>query len=321
MDILADELAQARARGAVFSVLGRNAPWGLEFSGTRPLTAHLLLKGSGWLELPDAPPIPVRARDVVLVTAGTPYRLVSAPGTPAEPISEARSAGSTASEPEAVILCGAYVIEGSIGDSLLRALPRAAVVEADQLAPRHAAAIDLLAAEAASEGPGQQALLDRLLDLNLVYTLRAWWSRPDAEPPGWYRAGADPNLERVLQSMHANPADAWTVTTMADLAGRSRAAFSAHFTAVVGQSPARYLTALRMRRAEDALTRTNAALSRIATDAGYRNEYAFATAFRRLHGVPPGRWRRQTRGLPSADVSSENGSGSSSTTRRQPRRT
>jgi AraC-like DNA-binding protein len=295
VDILANELAQARARGAVFSVLGRNAPWGLEFSGTRPLTAHLLLKGSGWLELLDGPPIAVRPRDVVLVTAGTPYRLVSAPGTPAEPISEARSVGSATGEPEAAILCGAYVIEGSIGDSLLHALPRVAVVGADQLAPRHAAAIDLLAAEAASEGPGQQALLDRLLDLNLVYTLRAWWSRPDAEPPGWYRAGADPNLERVLQAMHANPAGAWTVTRMADLAGMSRAAFSAHFTAVVGQSPARYLTALRMRRAEDALTRTNAPLSRIAADAGYRNEYAFATAFRRLHGVPPGRWRREAR--------------------------
>jgi AraC-like DNA-binding protein len=50
-----------------------------------------------------------------------------------------------------------------------------------------------------------------------------------------------------------------------------------------------------MRRAEDALTRTNAPLSRIAADAGYRNEYAFATAFRRLHGVPPGRWRREAR--------------------------
>ena len=292
VDILADELAQARARGAVFSVLGRQAPWGLQFSGTRPLTAHLLLKGNGWIELPDADPVPLRAHDVVLVTAGTPYRLVSAVGVPAEPIAEARSVGSQ-TEADAVILCGAYVLEGSIGDSLLHALPRIAVVESDQLAPRHAAAISLLAAEASSEGPGQQALLDRLLDLNLVYTLRAWWSRPDAEPPGWYRAGADSNLSRVLEAVHADPAKPWSVTTMAQLAGMSRAAFSAHFTAVVGQPPARYLTALRMRRAEDALTRTNAPLSRIATAVGYRNEYAFATAFRRHHNTPPARWRRE----------------------------
>jgi AraC-like DNA-binding protein len=291
VDILAFELAQARARGAVFSVLGRTAPWGLEFSGTRPLTAHLLLAGEGVLELPDTPPVPLRARDVALVTAGEAYRLVSEPGAPAEPIADARSRGSDAGGGDAVILCGAYVLEGSIGESLLRALPRVVIVGAAQLEPAHAVAIGLLVAEAASDGPGQQALLDRLLDVNLVYALRAWWAQPGAEPPGWYRALGDPGLERVLERLHADPAVPWSVPEMARVAGMSRAAFSARFTTVVGQPPARYLTGLRMRHAEDALARTSAPVARIAADAGYRNEYAFATAFRRHHGIPPGRWR------------------------------
>lgn len=83
---------------------------------------------------------------------------------------------------------------------------------------------------------------------------------------------------------------------------------SARFTEIVGQSPARYLTGLRMRRAEDALVRTNAPIARIAADAGYGNEFAFATAFRRHHGIPPGRWRiehaedRQRRAAPSANA-------------------
>ena len=293
MDILADELAQARARGAVFSVLGRTAPWGLEFGGTRPLTVHLLVQGEGVLELPDAPPIALRPRDVVLVTAGAPYRLASELGASAEPIARARRRGSDAGEAQAVILCGAYVLEGSIGESLLYALPRVVVVDSARLEPGHAAAIDLLAIEASHEGPGQQAILDRLLDVNLVYALRAWWAQPGAQPPGWYRAGAVPGLARVLERVHADPAAAWSVPEMARVAGMSRAAFSARFTAIVGQPPARYLTALRMRRAEDALVRTAATVARIAADAGYGNEYAFATAFRRHHGIPPGRWRVQ----------------------------
>ncbi|GAA1987616.1 AraC family transcriptional regulator [Kitasatospora viridis] len=296
MDILADELAQARARGAVFSVLGRSAPWGLEFGGTRPLTTHLLLQGGGVLELPDSPPIALRPRDVVLATAGAPYRLASEPGTPAEPIAQARARGSDAGQPDAVILCGAYVLEGSIGASLLHALPRVVVLSAAQLEPAHATAIDLLAGEASCEDPGRQALLDRLLDVNLIYALRAWWKQPGAQPPGWYRATLDPGLTRVLERVHADPAAAWSVPEMARVAGSSRAAFSARFTTVVGQSPARYLTALRMRRAEDALVRTDAPLARIASDAGYGNEYAFATAFRRHHGLPPGRWRVENTG-------------------------
>lgn len=304
MDILADELAQARARGAVFSVLDRRAPWGLEFSGTRPLTAHLLLEGEGVLELPDAPPVPLHARDVALVTAGAPYRLVSQPGAAAEPIAQARRRGSANGARDAVILCGAYVLEGSIGESLLAALPRVAVVAAGRLEPGHATAIGLLAAEAAAEAPGQQALLDRLLDVNLVYALRAWWAQQGAQPPGWYRATGDPGLTRVLERLHAAPAAPSTVQEMAHVAGMSRAAFSARFTAVVGLSPARYLTRLRMRYAEDALTRTSATVARIAADAGYRNEYAFATAFRRHHGLPPGRWRLEhgaAAGSPTSD--------------------
>ena len=41
--------------------------------------------------------------------------------------------------------------------------------------------------------PGQEAVLDRLLDLLLIAALRAWFARPDAEAPGWYRAYSDPS--------------------------------------------------------------------------------------------------------------------------------
>lgn len=292
MDILANELAQARARGAVFSVLRRRAPWGLAFSGTRPLTAHLLLEGEGLLDLPDGRTVHLRARDVALVRRGEPYHLVSGPGATMEPIADARRRGSDDGPTDAAILCGAYVLEGSIGEALLGALPRAVVIPADELLPAHAVAIDLLAEEATADGIGQQTLQDRLLDVNLVYALRAWWSRPEAEPPGWYRAGADHHLRRVLEALHTDPAAPWKVSEMARLAGISRAAFSARFTSTVGRSPARYLTALRMQRAEDALLRTDATIARIAADAGYHNEFAFSTAFRRHHhGVPPGQWR------------------------------
>lgn len=300
MDILADQLARARARGAVFSVLRRVRPWGLEFGGRRPLTAHVLIEGEGWLEQPGSDPIRVGARDVVLMTAGSPYTIVSDPGTAVEPIADARRRGSdTASGDEATILCGAYVLDGSVAASLLGTLPRAIVVrEADQ-DPSHAAAIALLAEQIRRDAPGQQTLLDRLLDLNLVFALRAWWARAGDGAPGWYRALAEPGLRRVLEQVHSDPSAAWTVPAMADLAGMSRAAFAAHFRQVTGESPGAYVTNVRMQRAEDELARSDAPLAKIATAVGYRNEYAFATAFRRHHSVSPGQWRTQARAASS----------------------
>ncbi len=296
MDILADQLARARARGAVFSVLRRVRPWGLQFGGQRPLTAHVLIEGGGWLEQPGREPVPLRARDVALMTSGPPYAIVSDPGTMAVPIADARRRGpDTGPGDSATILCGAYVLDGSVAASLLGTLPRAVIVaEADQ-DPSHAAAVALLAEQISRDAPGQQTLLDRLLDLNLVFALRAWWARAGAGAPGWYRALAEPGLRRVLEHVHADPADTWTVPVMADLAGMSRASFAARFREVTGQSPGSYVTAVRMQRAEDELARSDAPLARIAAGIGYRNEYAFSTAFRRHHSVSPGQWRASAR--------------------------
>jgi AraC-like DNA-binding protein len=292
MDVLADQLAQARAHGAVFSVLRRVRPWGLLFSGKRPLTAHVLIEGDGWLEDPGRKPLRVRERDIVLISSGAPYAIVSDPGTATETIADARLRGTdTTPGDAALILCGAYVLDGSVAASLLRTLPRAVIVQACDQEPAHAAAVALLADQIKRDAPGQQALLDRLLDLNLVFALRSWWTRAGAAAPGWYRALSEPGLRRVLEHVHAEPGGDWTVPAMADLAGMSRAAFSVRFRQVTGESPGSYLTGVRMQRAEDALTRSDATLAEIAAAVGYRNEYAFATAFRRHHGVSPGKWR------------------------------
>ncbi len=113
--------------------------------------------------------------------------------------------------------------------------------------------------------------------------------------PGWYRALSQPGLRRVLEHVHAEPAGEWTVPAMAGLAGMSRAAFSSRFREVTGDSPGSYVTGVRMQHAEDALARSDVTLAQIAAKVGYRNEYAFSTAFRRRHGMSPGKWRAAAR--------------------------
>ncbi|MCE7552190.1 AraC family transcriptional regulator [Streptomyces thermodiastaticus] len=292
MDVLSYQLTRARARGAVFSSLRRVAPWGLAFTGLRPLTAHILLDGSAWLTTAGQEPLRLAAGDVVLVKAGEPYRIVSEAGASSETITEARRRGSDQGPGEAAhVLCGAYVLQGSVGRDLLDSLPRVVRVPAHAQSASHRGAIGLLAAEADGTRTGQQVLLDRLLDLNLVYALRAWWQLDEDRAPGWYRALGHPGLARVIQAVHERPEHPWTVETMARTAGMSRAGFSASFKEVVGQSPGAYLTGLRMGHAEDLLLRTDATLAAVAAQVGYGNQFAFATAFRRAHGLPPGRWR------------------------------
>ena len=77
------------------------------------------------------------------------------------------------------------------------------------------AVLDHLAAEVAVDIPGQQVVLDRLLDWMLVCTLREWFDRPGGEPPAWWAAQRDPVVGDALRLLHADPAAPWTVASLA----------------------------------------------------------------------------------------------------------
>jgi AraC-like DNA-binding protein len=54
-----------------------------------------------------------------------------------------------------------------------------------------------------------------------------------------------------------------------------------------------YLTSWRMTLARDYLRSGQPTLAQVAERTGYASPYAFAAAFRRHHGQPPGLWRQQ----------------------------
>jgi AraC-like DNA-binding protein len=193
----------------------------------------------------------------------------------------------------AVVLCGAYTLDGSAMSVLLDRLPRPAIIRREEHSPAQDAVIDLLAAETSQNASGQQTVLDRLLDVSLVHALRTLWSRPSATVPGWYRGLTDPRLRQLLTALHDRPEAPWQLAEMAKIASMSRANLAGTFARIVGTPPGRYLAELRMQRAEDALVRSDATLAAIARSVGYANPYAFANAFKRTHGTSPGRWRQE----------------------------
>jgi transcriptional regulator GlxA family with amidase domain len=102
--------------------------------------------------------------------------------------------------------------------------------------------------------------------------------------------------------MHAKPGEPWTVDGLAELSGMSRATFARVFQQALGQAPIHYLADWRMALARDLLREQEATVAEIAVQVGYSSEYAFAAAFRRRHGQPPGRWRRLAPASPPAGL-------------------
>jgi AraC-like DNA-binding protein len=304
MDVLSDVLSRAHARGALFGRWLLSAPWGLEFDdGQLPLSVHTVLAGELTCERAGSA---VRARqgDLVLVRGGR-YRFVHAPGAPAVPVAAVLSAGPAPGSPRThrlggagphtELLCGAYAFDGGLWPALLAALPEVTVV--GSAGDRSLSALlALLAEEIRGTGPGQQTVLDRLLDLLLVAALRVHWSAAGSAAPGWFGALGDPVAGPALRALHAAPARSWTVAELARQAGVSRATLARRFRSVTGQPPLAYLTGWRMELAKDALGNPGATVATVARMVGYADEFSFAAAFRREVGVAPGRYRSRRAG-------------------------
>jgi AraC-like DNA-binding protein len=304
MDVVADLLARARARGAVFANWTACAPWGMTFTDDVVLSFHAVLEGELWVQLADdAEPCRLLQGDVMLIAGGQTYAFTHERGAPApitiddmpERATRERTFEFGGPGAKTHVVCGAFTFEGSICAALLDALPPLVVVRGGEAGPTLRSVLGLLSEETRLEAPGQQTVLDRLLDLLLVYTLRAWFGSPDGRPPGWYSALEDPSIGAALRALHADPAHPWTVAELAELAGLSRAAFARRFAAATGTPPLSYLADWRIALAADALLQPGATLASVAADVGYANEFAFSAAFKRNRGMAPGKWRATRR--------------------------
>jgi AraC-like DNA-binding protein len=186
------------------------------------------------------------------------------------------------------MLTGTYQLQSDVSQRLLRALPALLVLRAEEL---NSPLVALLAAEVGKDEPGQESVLDRLLDLLLIAVLRAWFSRPDGEAPGWYRAHADPVVGHALRLIHHNPGHPWTLAELASEVGISRAALARRFHELVGQPPMAFLTGWRIALAADLLREPGATLASVADQVGYGSAFALSTAFKRVRGISPQQYR------------------------------
>ncbi|WP_377453400.1 AraC family transcriptional regulator [Rhodococcoides fascians] len=200
-----------------------------------------------------------------------------------------------ASGPDTVLVCGAVRMHHPAAQQLLRLLPAVIVIDADS-EPRRARMQNILAMvadEARSLEPGGEAVITRLSDVLVIQALRSWIVDTPSAQSGWLGALQDERIGGALARIHRNPDERWTVAALASSAHMSRSAFSARFTALVGDSVMSYLATWRMQVAYDTLRSEDVVLAELARRSGYLSEAAFGKAFKRAMGVSPGSVRRR----------------------------
>lgn len=322
MDALAGLLDGARARGAFVLRAVLDPPWSLRVQDRAPLTLIAQWHGEAWIRFDDGRDGPARLGpgDVAVVRGPDPYTVADDPSTPPRVVIHPGQRSTTpdgadlcddmdlgvrtwgdAVDGEAVLLVGVYQLAGEVSRRLLDALPRLLVLAGERWA---SPVLPLLAAEIPHDRPGQDVVLDRLLDLLLIDVLRTWFAG-DADAargkaggePSWLRAHTDPVVGRALRLLHNNPGHPWTVALLAAHTGVSRATLARRFTDLVGEPPMTYLTGLRLDLAANLLReQPDATLEAVARRVGYGSAFALSTAFKRVHGVSPAEHRARLSG-------------------------
>jgi AraC-like DNA-binding protein len=308
MDGLGHLLSGPRAREAFLLRMVMQPPWSVRIEDDPALTLLAVARGSMWVTGGLGEPLELGAGDVMVVQGGPVYTVADHPSTPSQVtvrkgnecydpdgrlVAQSMSLGvrtwGNSQDGETVLLVGTWEAEAEAGRALLSSLPPFLMLRRDEW---NAALVDALGAEMVQDQPGQEVVLDRLLDLVLVTAVRAWLA-DQAAAPGL--AASDPVVDHVLRLMHHSPEHAWTIASLARDAGVSRAALARRFTEAVGEPPMTYLTGWRLSLAADLLVATDRGVEQVAREVGYGSPFALSAAFKRVRGVSPQQHRRAVR--------------------------
>lgn len=309
MDPLTRLLDGPRARSAFALRMVMSPGWSIRVQDQAPLTVMAMMTGSAFLEA-DNDRFPLNKGDIAVVRGTAPYivsddperdpdvvihpgqRCTSPSGEDLHPsLTHGIRTWGNDSSGATTMLIGTYETNTEVGAVVTNALPRVAIVPSGNVSQ---SLLGFLEGEITTEAPGQGSVIDRLLDVLLVHSIRAWARLHPETARGWLAGGNDPIVAKALTFFHESPADSWSLESLAQRLNVSRATLASRFRAIVGEPPMTYLTNWRMLLASELLAEPHLTTAQIAFKVGYGSPFALSTAFKRRFGMSPTRYRDRT---------------------------
>jgi AraC-like DNA-binding protein len=304
MDALTDILNSMRMRGGVFFRCEFSAPWGMDIGQTPVAEFHVIVRGHCWLKMAgEAEPIHLQGGDLLVFPHGHAHELLDSPSTISSTAQEI--VGSKKIEhygpvifgkggTPATVLCGYFQFDDHTQHPLLDALPAYIHIHGTDVTEFSwlQSTINFIGYETRSERPGNEAVVNRLVEVLFIQIIRAYTAQ-SATQTGILGAIADSKIGLAINAMHQHSEQTWTVAKLAKVAGMSRSAFAMRFHELAGQTPIQYLTFWRMSKAKEMLCSYATNMAVIAELTGYKSEAAFSKAFKKSSGYSPGAFRRR----------------------------
>jgi AraC-like DNA-binding protein len=278
---------------------------------TNLIIFHLLTEGRAYARLEGGERVTLDAGDIVTFPHGDPHYLgngeggrtidsaTALPTFLARGLELVRTGGGGESSR---FICGFLSCDPQLSQACLGGLPRLVKVNIREDASGQwlENSLRFSVTEAMAARAGSDAMLAKLSEVVFVETLRLYLRTLPAAEVGWLAGARDPIVGQALALLHGRPAEAWTIAALAQQVGASRSVLAERFRHFLGEPPMTYLTRWRLRLGAQALVSGRQGVAQIAGDVGYESEAAFNRAFKREFGLPPARYRNETKAAQAA---------------------
>lgn len=151
------------------------------------------------------------------------------------------------------------------------------------------ALLSLLQAEV-SENIGNQSVIDALSTILFTYLVRDYLSHNQIEN-GILGALQDKRLKNAVQAMLDAPEKNWDMDSLATCCAMARSTFIRAFKEKTGISAGKFLTTIRLQKAEQLLKNSELSVQQIALAVGYQSEAHFSKLFKQYKQCLPSEFR------------------------------
>ena len=246
---------------------------------------HVVVAGRCFVRVGDET-VWLRARDVIVLPHDDPHVLGSAEGLPPVPVLSALAKlpsiegelpclSNLGGAHATTILCGFLAFDEPIFDPVISALPRVIVDSTDPSASRSwfDAMLDyVIHRDGGAPRSGWQAMQTRLVELMFIEVVRRHVAGLPEGNASWLGALRNPQIGRAVAELHADPARAWTVASLAKRVGLSRSVLAERFRSATGLAPMQYLGAWRLQLAAGFMRRGELSIAQAAARVGYKSK-------------------------------------------------
>jgi AraC-like DNA-binding protein len=291
VSVLDDILNTLRFHGSIFFRSELASPWGMSLDKLTSPRFHISLKGDFVVGVENSQKVvAINEMDIVMLPHGDIHwiadkqdseRISSSVAGKACELGNPRFQQGTITNK---VICGLLQFDDKMFHPILNSLPSILHFSNFYDDDPIWMTVKLLEVETSKTKGNINLIADRLTEV-LFLQLMHKFIEETAELSGFLASLRDPRMYKVLELIHQQPQFPWTLESLGDLAGMSRATLTRQFKLALGMPPMTYISQWRMMKAYNLLKHSNRSAEYIAESVGFSSSRSLNKAFQKQFGL------------------------------------